>query len=123
MPITWPAGASPPGMIPSTVKRIKFPKSPDDITPVTCDFTGALQAIDNDTLQPNFIPRAVVLRNDGNSPDLYAIGTPFLSDDKTRVTVWLAAGTVGFEYLVSVTVMSIDGQEFTRSFIMPCNLR
>jgi len=123
MTISWPVGSSPPGMVSTTVRRIRLPKDPTDVTPVTGDFRGALQAIDNDLLATWFIPVVHVQRNDGNPSDLYAIGTPSISPDATRVTVWLAAGSVGYEYLVSLTVMSVDGQELTRSFILPCNLR
>lgn len=123
MSLTWMVGSTPPGMVAQTVKRIKLPKSPNDVTPVTGDFRGALQAIDCDKLQGSFTPQAVVVRNDGQPTDLFIVGTPSISPDSTRVTVWLAAGSVGFEYLVSLTVQSIDGQELTRSFIIACNLR
>lgn len=123
MSITWIAGSTPPGMSANAVKRIQFAKSPSDITPVTLDFEGALSAIDCDTLSLTFTPRVVVIRNDGAAADCYALGTPALSPDATRVTVWLAGGSVSFEYLVSTTVMSADGQEIQRSFIIPVGLR
>lgn len=123
MALTWPIGSAPPGMDPATVKRIKFAKSPDDQTPVTGDFRGALASIDNDQLATNFIPQIAIVRNDGGSVDMFAVGTPSISPDATRVTVWLAAGSIGFEYLVSITVQSLDGQHLTRSFIFPVGLR
>jgi hypothetical protein len=123
MALTWPVGATPPGMDATTVKRIRYPKSPLDLTPVTGDFRGALSAIDCDTLDPSFTPLVNVVRNDGGSADLYAVGTPNINADGTRVTVWIAAGSVGFEYLVSITVQSNDGQEITRSFIFPVGIR
>ena len=110
-------------MNPASVKRIKYGKSPNDVTPVTADFTGALEAIDNDTLDPNTAPVIVIIRNDGNPADCISLGTPSMNADKTRVSIWLAAGTVGFEYLVSCTVMSADGQEICRSFVIPCVIR
>lgn len=121
--ITWPVGSTPPGMDPTSVRRIRFAKSPTDLTPVTGDFRGALDAIDNDSLSTTYVPHASVIRNDGAVSDLYVVGGAAISPDATRVTVWLAAGSVGFEYLVSITVMSVDGQEFTRSFILPVGLR
>jgi hypothetical protein len=110
-------------MDPTSVRRIRFAKSPTDLTPVTGDFRGALDAIDNDSLSTTYVPHASVIRNDGAVSDLYVVGGAAISPDATRVTVWLAAGSVGFEYLVSITVMSVDGQEFTRSFILPVGLR
>lgn len=121
--ITWMVGSTPPFMNPSSLRRIKYPKSPSDLTPVTCDFRGALAALDNDTLLPNSVPGTHILRNDGQAADLYVVGPPVMNPDNTRVTVWLAGGSYGYEYLVSVTVMSLDGQEFTRSFVMPVGLR
>ncbi len=121
--ITWVAGSTPPGMSANAVKRIQYAKSPADITPVTLDFDGALNAIDSDTLSLTFAPNVAVIRNDGGPADCYSLGTPAFSPDATRVTVWLAGGTVGNEYLVSTTVMSADGQEIQRSFILPCGLR
>ncbi len=121
--ITWIAGSTPPGMSANAVKRIQYAKSPTDITPITADFSGALSAIDCDTLSETFTPRVSVIRNDGVAADCYALGTPAFSPDATRVTVWLAGGTIGNEYLISTTVMSADGQEIQRSFILPCGLR
>lgn len=123
MPLVWPVGAIPPGMTPSSVKRIIYPKSPSDVTPITCDFSGPLAAIDNDSLRASFTPQTSVLRNDGGAPDLYILGTPSMSQDLTRITVWTANGSIGYEYLISVTVQSLDGQTITRSFILPVNLR
>ncbi len=123
VPITWMAGGTPIGMAANAVKRIQYAKSPTDITPITLDFEGALSAIDCDTLNETFAPRVAVLRNDGVAADCYALGTPAFSEDLTRITVWLAGGTIGNEYLISSTVMSSDGQEICRSFILPCGLR
>jgi hypothetical protein len=55
--------------------------------------------------------------------DLFVVGTPFINSDATRVSVWIGGGSIGFEYLVSITVMSIDGQELTRSFIIGVQIR
>ncbi len=123
MTITWMAGGTPPGMSANAVKRIQYAKSPTDITPIELDYSGALSAIDCDTLSLTFAPRVAIIRNDGGAADCYALGTPSFSPDATRISVWLAGGSVGFEYLVSTTVMSADGQEIQRSFIIPCGLR
>lgn len=123
MTISWIVGSTPPGMSANSVKRIAYPKSPSDVTPVTCDFSGALAAIDNDQFSGTFSPATTVMRNDGAASDLVVIGTPSMSQDLTRVTVWTASGTVGFEYLIAITVQSLDGQTITRSFILPVNLR
>jgi hypothetical protein len=121
--ITWTVGATPPGMASNTVKRLSYPKDPADVTPVTGDFRGVLASIDSDSLSTTVIPSTLVLRNDGMSPDLFVLGTPALNSDATRVTVWIAGGTIGYEYLISITVNSVDDQILTRSFIVPVNLR
>jgi hypothetical protein len=110
-------------MDPASLKRLKFPKAPDDVTPVTCDFSGALESIDCDTLSPTATPASQVFRNDGAPADLYVIGTPSLNTDLTRVSVWIAGGTAGFEYLIKLIVQTLDGQTLSRSFIFPCALR
>lgn len=120
---SWPIGATPPGMTSSTVKRLSFPKDPSDVTPVTGDFRGVLAAVDADSLSLSVSPSAVVHRNDGASSDLVIVGTPSVNTDATRVSVWVAGGSVGFEYLVSITVNTIDDQVLTRSFIIPVNYR
>lgn len=121
--LVWMVGCTPPGMQSNTVIRLEFPKSPTDLTPVTCDFRGVLAAIDSDSLSTTFTPQTTIYRNDGNSSDLYVVGTPALNSDATRVSVWVAGGTAGFEYLISITVDSVDDQIFTRSFILPVNIR
>ena len=122
-PLTWIVGSTPPGMDPRTLKRITDGKSPTDLTPVTADFRGPLAAIDNDTMSATFTPIVNIIRNDGAAADCYAVGAPTISPDYTRVGVWLAGGTVGCEYLVSTTIMSADGQQLTRSFIIPVTIR
>jgi len=115
----WTLGSTPPNTAPSTVKRIQYPKDPSDQTPVTGDFRGVLAGVECDTLDPAFTPTSLVRRNDAGPADLYVVGVPMINADNTRVTVWLAGGTVGYEYAVSITVRSLDGQILTRSFIMP----
>lgn len=122
-PLIWPLGSTPPGMVSNTIKRLTYPKDPTDVTPITCDFRGVLASIDCDSLSLTVLPTTTVRRNDGTSSDLFIVGTPGLNSDATRVSVWLAAGTVGFEYLISITVNSVDDQVLTRSFIIPVNLR
>jgi hypothetical protein len=120
----WPLGAVPPGMDASQVKRIRYGKGPSDLSPVTCDFSGALSAVDDDGLNVGFTPQAAVIRNDCGLTDLYVVGAPAIDpEDPTRLSVWLAAGSVGFEYLISVTVQSARGQILTRSFIIPVIMR
>jgi hypothetical protein len=122
-PLTWTVGNMPGGLIPSTVRRVQQPKSPTDLIPVTGDFRSTLASIDCDRLNTTFLPLTAVIRNDAGIVDLFVVGTPFISTDATRVTVWLGGGSINYEYLISITVMSIDGQELTRSFIMPVAVR
>lgn len=121
--ISWPIGSVPVGADPTSLKRLKAGKSPTDVTVINCDFSGALAAIDCDTLSQTSTPSVAVYRNDGGASDCYALGTPAINSDLTRIAVWTAGGTAGFEYLFSVTVMSADGQTLTRSFILPCTIR
>lgn len=121
--ITWLPGSVPPGGDPRTLKRLKDGIAPGDETVVDCDFSGPLAAIDCDTISRNSVPSVAVIRNDGSPSDLYSLGTPAINEDWTRVSVWLGGGSVGFEYLVSVTIQSDDGQRLTRSFIIACTLR
>lgn len=124
MPLgAWTVGGVPPGMDSTTVKRLRFPKSPTDVTPVTCDFRGALAAVDCDKMNIAFAPTSQVFRNDGAASDLVVAGQPAINEDATRVTVWTVAGTAGYEYLIMLTIQSIDGQILERSFILPVNLR
>lgn len=121
--LTWAIGCNPVGLAPSTVRRVANPKSPTDLIPETGDFRNVLAGIDCDALNPNYVPLTTVLRNDGGTVDLFVVGTPTINKDNTRVSIWLAGGTIGFEYLISITVMSEDGQELTRSFIMAVAFR
>jgi hypothetical protein len=126
--MAWMIGSTPPNMDPNSVRRVRSPKSPSDVVPITCDYTGALAAIDCDTLDSTFTPATSVIRNDGQAADCYVTGTPAIGnptngENQTRVTVWLSAGSAGFEYLVSVSVKSEDGQLITRSFIIPVMIR
>lgn len=121
--LTWSLGGSLPGIVPSTVRRLTRPKSPTDLIPITGDFRAALNGINCDALDPTFTPETSVSRNDGGTVDFFVVGTPFINTDNTRVSLWLAGGSIGFEYLVSITIMSDDGQELTRSFIMPVAVR
>ncbi len=120
---TWTVGCSPSGLAPSTVRRVTQPKSPTDLVPIACDFRTALASIDCDQLNVSYNPTTTVIRNDGMATDLFVVGTPFINSDATRVSVWIGGGSIGFEYLVSITVMSIDGQELTRSFIIGVQIR
>jgi hypothetical protein len=113
--ITWLAGSVPPGADSRTLKRLRDGIAPGDETVVVCDFSGPLAAIDCDKITG--VPGVAVIRNDGGSADLFSLGTPAINEDWTRVSVWLGGGTPGFEYLISVTVQSNDGQRLTRSFI------
>lgn len=119
--ITWLAGSVPPGADSRTLKRLRDGIAPGDETVVVCDFSGPLAAIDCDKITG--VPGVSVIRNDGGSVDLFSLGTPAINEDWTRVSVWLGGGTAGFEYMISVTVQSDDGQRLTRSFILPCTLR
>lgn len=121
--ITWLPGSVPMGADPRTLKRLKDGIAPGDETVVACDFSGPLSAIDCDTISQNSTPSVSVIRNDGNPSDLYSLGTPAINEDWTRVAVRLGGGTVGNEYMVSVTVQSSDLQTLTRSFILPCTIR
>lgn len=121
--MSWIVGSTPPGMDPSSLVRLKYPKSPADSVPVVCDFSGALAAIDCDYLDVTFTPSTSVIRNDDGPADLYVTGTPAINHTETRVSVWCAGGSVGFEYLISVLVRSVDGQMIERSFVFPVMLR
>jgi hypothetical protein len=121
--ITWLPGSVPFGMDPATTVRIKRGKSPTDKTVFDCDFSGALSAIDCDTIAQDCVPSVSILRNDGAPADCYCAGTPSINEDWTRVSVWIVGGSPGYEYLVSTTVISADGQIITRSFIVPCTIR
>lgn len=121
--ITWLPGSVPPGADPRSMKRLKDGIAPGDETVVACDFSGPLAAIDCDTISKSSTPSVAVIRNDGGPSDLYSLGTPAINEDWTRVAVRLGGGTVGYEYLVSVTIQSSDVQTLTRSFIIPCTLR
>lgn len=125
--LTWVAGTNPAGFDPRTIRRLRSPKSPTDQTAVNCDWRGVLAAVDCDALLTTFTPTVSILRNDGvisvGLPDLILIGNPAFNDDATRVSLVLAAGVVGFEYLVSLTVQTARYDIFTRSFIFPVSYR
>jgi|SRR6185437_2838487 len=121
--ITWLPGSVPLGADARTLKRLKDGIAPGDETVVACDFSGPLAAIDCDTISQNSTPSVSVIRNDGAPSDLYSLGTPAINEDWTRVAVRLGGGSVGNEYMVSVTIQSSDLQTLTRSFIIPCTIR
>lgn len=114
----WALGANPPGYDPRTVRRIQRPMGPLDVTAFAADFAGALDAaIDDDTIAT--VIGATIARND-DATDSFGLAAPLaLNADATRVIVWLGGGTSGYEYLVSVRVASVAGQDLTRSFIVP----
>lgn len=123
-PISWPAGAIPLGADPHTLVRLKNGIAPGDETVVACDFTGPLAAVDCDTIASTCTPAVSIIRNDGGPADLYSLGTPTINDEWDHVVVRLGApDTPGFEYLVSVTVLSSDSQRLTRSFLIACTIR
>ena len=119
--LTWILGSVPAGADPRSLKRLNGGVSPGDKTVIDCDFSGPLAAIDCDRLLN--VPGVNIIRNDGGSVDLYNLGTPAISDDGSSASVWLGGGTAGYEYLVSITVQSDDGQILTRSFIISCAIR
>lgn len=121
--MAWSVGGTPPGMNPLLVKRIRNGKSPFDVTPITIDFRGALAAIDGDRLNIALAPVISSVRNDDVGSDLVFVPPVQFNSDTTRVTIWLAEGTAGMEYLISATVQSIMGQTLERSFILPVYYR
>lgn len=121
--MAWTLGGTPPNMDPVLVKRIKNPKAPADITPVTVDFRGALSAIDNDVMNITIPPVVSSIRHDDVATDLVFVPPAQFNTDATRVTIWLASGTAVTEYLVSITALSVLGQTLERSFILPVYYR
>jgi len=119
--MTWLIGGTPAGMRSRYVVRLSSPFSPNDTAPFLLDFSGPLSSIDCDTISS--VTNIVIERNDGGTVDLEVALAATLSTDLLRVTIWLTGGTAGFEYLISVTVASTLGQDITRSFILPVNLR
>lgn len=114
----WPIGGVPVG---GFVKRVKMAKAPTDITPFTADFRSALNNIPGDMIAPN--PSIALARDDDGVVDMSVAAPLNISIDGTRLTVWLASGTVGHEYMCSMTLMSTAGQQLTRSFIIPVYTR
>jgi hypothetical protein len=110
-------------MNPTLVKRIKSPKAPADVTPVTVDFRAALGTIDGDVLNVTMPVILSSIRNDDVTTDLVFVPPAQFSTDATRVTCWFAAGTAVVEYLVSITAQSMLGQTLERSFILPVYYR
>lgn len=121
--MAWAVGGTPPGMNPLLVKRVKNGKSPVDVTPITIDFRGALAAIDGDTLNTASAPVITSARNDDVASDLTFVPPAQFNSDATRVTIWLAEGTAGMEYLISTTAQSAMGQTLERSFVLPVYYR
>lgn len=113
----WALGAVPPGYDPRTIQRVQRPISPTDTTAFSADFSGALDAgVDDDTITQ--VISVNTLRNDDGS-DGFGVAIPPAIVDGRRVTIWVTDGTNGYEYLVSVRVGSVAGQDLTRSFIVP----
>ena len=119
----WTIGASPSNMNPVTVKRIKSPKAPADVTPITIDFRGPLDVIEDDILNVSSPVTVSSIRNDDVVSDLVFVPPALFSLDATRITAWFAQGTATNEYLISITARSVLGQTIERSFILPCYYR
>lgn len=120
--MAWNLGGTPPNMNAALVKRIKNPKAPADVIPITIDCRGALAAIDNDVLLVA-TPIVTSVRHDDVASDLVFVPPAAFNSDSTRVTIWLAEGTAATEYLISITVQSVLGQTLERSFILPVYYR
>lgn len=121
--MAWTLGGTPANMNPTLVKRIKNPKAPADVIPVTVDFRGALAAIDNDVLNVLITPIVTSIRNDDVVSDLTFVPPAQYNSDATRITCWFASGTAVNEYLISIVAQSILGQTLERSFILPVYYR
>jgi hypothetical protein len=118
--LAWTLGGVPPGMLSRTVKRVRNPLDPSDVTPFNIDCSGALDAVLGDTITS--IGAISVTRNDDGDADLEVI-TSSLGTDLRRVILWVAGGTTGYEYLLTLTINSVGGQTLQRSFILPVNER
>lgn len=121
--MAWTLGGTPPNMAPGLVKRIKNAKAPADVTPITVDFRGALDAIEDDVLNTAIPVTVSSIRNDDAPTDLTFVPPGQFNTDATRVTIWLAGGTAMIEYLISLTAQSVQGQTLERSFILPVYYR
>ena len=121
--MAWVVGGTPPNMQAATVKRIKKPKAPNDLIPITVDFRGALSAVEDDALLVTVPPVITTQRNDDALSDIVFVPPAQFSPDATRLIIWLAQGTATFEYLISITTQSVLGQTLERSFILPVYFR
>lgn len=111
----WPVGGAPSAYI----KRVQRGKDPYDITPVTADLRQMLNTVAGDTIVASPAPVAVLARNDDGVVDLSLAAPLTVSPDGTRLTCWLAQGSIGKEYMVSLRFSTAQGQQAERSFIMP----
>lgn len=113
--MAWPLGGTPSPF----VKRVQRGKDPYDITPVTADLRSMLNTIPNDTISAVPTPVVELSRNDDGIADISLAAPLAVSPDGTRLTAWLAQGTVGLEYMVSLRFSTVAGQQAERSFIIP----
>lgn len=113
--MAWAVGGAPSAF----VKRVQRGKDPYDITPVTADLRQMLNTIPDDIIINNPQPTATLYRNDDGIPDISLAAPLSVSTDGTRLTCWLAQGTVGMEYMVSLRFRTASGQQAERSFIIP----
>ena len=115
--MAWNLGSSPG----KGIKRLLSAKDPYDITPITCDWHGVLKVIPSDTLTGTVT--ASIARNDDAPADLTLAAPIAVSTDGTQTTVWIAQGSIGFEYLVSLRASTTSSAQYERSFIIPVGQR
>ncbi len=121
--MVWIAGSTPPSMAPGTVKRFKVPKAPHELLAVSYDLSYILSTIRCDTISFTPSPTAIVFRNDGEHPDLTIMDPLRINYNATRVTFWMAGGTVGFEYMITLLVSTMAGRVLERSALLKVMLR
>jgi hypothetical protein len=120
--VPWLPTSTPPGLDPRTLQRVRNPMSATDVTTFAADFTGALDsAIDGDIVSS--VVSVTFARSDGGTDGFTSVIPPQVAPDGRRVILWLTGGVSGFEYLVSVRINSVAGQNLTRSFVLPVMMR